>query len=158
MHDKEVLHESADESTKSQCKILIHDPNGRVVKEHALQSHNAEDSLAFFAQGNGEYQVCVVCSSAEWFAMSRRKMRWSVAFDVLGSGGMGELDPKRLASLSHLKDTHATIEQVLQRVQAISTENEYEQAAERRFVKTSEAVNTDVAAFKVLQIMLVTGV
>ena len=37
------------------------------------------------------------------------------------------------------------------RRKAISTENDYERSFESKFVKTSEAVNMDVAAFKFLQ-------
>ncbi|CAE7264566.1 rlmJ [Symbiodinium necroappetens] len=67
-------------------------------------------------------------------------------------------DPKNAASLSLLKGTQAQVDLILERINAISTENDYERSFESKFVKTSEAVNMDVAAFKFLQILLITGV
>jgi len=140
---------------KSQCRIFVRNPSGKVVMEHVLLERNVQDALAFLAQAEGEHKICLICDSEDWFGLQRKETKWSIAFDVIGAGGIGDADPARLASLAHLKGTQALVEVALSRVQALSSENEYEQAAEARFVRTSEAVNFDVRAFKVLQVMLI---
>jgi len=105
------------------------------------------------------HQICVACEPQEW--LSRRKTRWSVSFDILGEGFDGAADASKLgslASLSAFKGTQAGVELLMERVSAISSENEYERNFEARFMLTSEAVNMDVQAFKILEIVLITGI
>ncbi|CAJ1452339.1 unnamed protein product [Effrenium voratum] len=153
MNDKEVLH-------KAECKILVKSPAGEVIKDHALvDSHDGV--LALLPTSAGTHSICVHCAGQGIFSSlsSQRKLRWSIAFDVLGASSLGLLqDPKNAASLTHLKGTQAQVGLILERINAISTENDYEKAFEAKFVKASEAVNMDVAAFKTLQILLITGV
>jgi len=159
MKDKEVLHATADDKTRSHCKIFVKSPSGDAIKEHALGGDDHDDALAVMTQEEGKHTMCVHCTNEEWLNFNKRKMRWSVAFDVLGSGGMGEVDPgARLVSLSRWKGTQTEVDDVAARLSAISQENDYEKRFETKFVRTSEAVNTDVAAFKILQILLVAGV
>eukprot|EP00931_Biecheleriopsis_adriatica_P065154 TRINITY_DN39787_c0_g1_i1.p1 TRINITY_DN39787_c0_g1~~TRINITY_DN39787_c0_g1_i1.p1 ORF type:complete len:238 (+),score=47.61 TRINITY_DN39787_c0_g1_i1:23-715(+) len=154
MNDKEVLH-------MAECRILVKNPAGEVVKDHALTDVH-EGALAHVPKVEGMHSICVHCAGQGGFfgiGADNRKLRWSIAFDVLGATGSGLLpDPKNLASLSQVKDTQASVDVILERLNAISTENEYEKTFEAKFVKASEAVNTDVAAFKFLQILLITGV
>merc|ERR1740138_866770 len=127
MHDKEVLHETAEKP--SDCKITLKNPNGEVVKEHALGSDNHMGALAHSAQISGEHSVCMKCQAQDWLNFGGRKMRWSIAFDILGgeAGGLGGApDPARLASLAHLKGAQAGVEELVERLQAISSENDYE--------------------------------
>lgn len=158
MHEKEVLSEAPAGSTRSHCKIIVKNPKAEVVKEHAVLSDNHQDALALVAQVEGAHSICLTCASEDWLNFNPRKMRWSIAFDLVGASGPGMPDPTRLASLSHMKGAQASVEELLARLAAISTENEYEKTFEAQFVRASDAVNTDVAAFKVLQILLVFGV
>jgi len=155
MKDKQVLHESADEKTRSQCGIIVKNPSGDVIKEHALGTDNHEDALAVVTQEEGAHRVCLQCTNQEWLNFNKRKMRWSIVFDVIGSGGFGETDPTRLATLARWKGTQAGVDDVMARLAAIGSENDYEKQFEAKFVHTSESVNTDVAAFKVFQIILI---
>merc|ERR1712094_116550 len=70
----------------------------------------------------------------------------------------GKPDLKAAASMSQLQGTQASVEELIERISAISTENEYEKSFEAQFVRTSDAVNTDVAAFKLVQVLLITVV
>lgn len=154
MQDKEVL-------SGAECKILVKSPAAEVVKDHALvDSHDGV--LALIPKSEGAHSICVHCAAkdrlASWVGAGR-KLRWSIAFDVLGASSLGLLsDPKNVAHLSDLKGAQAQVDLLLERINAISTENDYEKAFEAKFVKASEAVNMDVAAFKFLQIILITGV
>ncbi|CAE7840925.1 TMED9 [Symbiodinium sp. CCMP2592] len=154
MNDKEVL-------PLAECRILVKSPAEEVVKDHALVDGNS-GALALLPKATGTHSICVHCAAQGSSILDfgrGRKLRWSIAFDVLGASSMGLLpDPKNAASLSLLKGTQAQVDLILERINAISTENDYERSFETKFVKTSEAVNMDVAAFKFLQILLITGV
>mmetsp|Transcript_5511 Transcript_5511/g.11291 ORF Transcript_5511/g.11291 Transcript_5511/m.11291 type:complete len:231 (-) Transcript_5511:100-792(-) len=154
MNDKEVL-------PLAECRILVKSPAEEVVKDHALVDGNT-GALALLPKATGTHSICVHCAAQGSSILDfgrGRKLRWSIAFDVLGASSMGLLpDPKNAASLSLLKGTQAQVDLILERINAISTENDYEHSFEAKFVKTSEAVNMDVAAFKFLQILLITGV
>jgi len=157
MIDKEVL--QADPKHRSDCRIFVKDKNDKAVKEHALGEDHKEDVLVVLPQHTGEHSICLECASDEWFG-KKRYMRWSLSFEVLGDETSPGQAPnlERLATFGKLKGAQAGIEDVISRVVAISTENAYEKRFEGKFTKTSESVNTDVAAFKILQIMLVAGV
>lgn len=152
MHDKEVLDKGKE--TSSECKIKVSNPDGKVVKEHALVSDNHQGVLAHAAQVPGEHSICLTCQPQEWFG--RRKMRWSIAFDILGESSVGAPDLQKVASMNQLQSTQAGVEELIERISAISTENEYEKTFEGQFVRASDAVNTDVAAFKLVQVLLIT--
>mmetsp|Transcript_107977 Transcript_107977/g.196546 ORF Transcript_107977/g.196546 Transcript_107977/m.196546 type:complete len:253 (-) Transcript_107977:45-803(-) len=152
MHDKEVLEK--DKATHSDCKILMRNPEGKVVKEHALVSDNHQGVLAHAAQVGGEHSICMTCQPQAWFG--RRKMRWSIAFDVLGEESTVNPNLETAASMVHIQGTQVGVEELIERISAISTENDYEKGFEGQFVRTSDAVNTDVAAFKLVQVLLIT--
>merc|ERR1719350_2024590 len=82
-------------------------------------------------------------------------MKWQITFDVLGEGFGKLIDASKIATLAVLKDKQAYVEQVLERISAISMENDYERTFEPGFVRISESLNTDVLAFKLLQVVLV---
>ncbi|CAJ1346999.1 unnamed protein product [Effrenium voratum] len=112
-----------------------------------------------FCQRLRAHIAFVYTALARGFSPASAARGRSIAFDVLGASSLGLLqDPKNAASLTHLKGTQAQVGLILERINAISTENDYEKAFEAKFVKASEAVNMDVAAFKTLQILLITGV
>merc|ERR1719352_2064064 len=131
MHDKEVLEEGSEVS--SECKIIMKNPDGKVVKEHALVSDNHKGALAHAAQESGSIAVCLKCYKENWFG--GRKMRWSIAFDVLGEKSAGVPDLKAAASVKQLQGTQAGIEELVERISAINTENEYEKTFEGQFVR-----------------------
>lgn len=149
MQDKDVL-TSREKPTECKISVLV---DGQVVKEHALLEDNHEGVLAHAAQVEGPHMVCVACKPQGWF--EHRKLRWSIAFDVLGASRTGDLDVEKIVSLAHVKGTQTGLQTVLDRVGAIFSENEYEKSFESKFIKTSDRVNTDVSAFKLLQILLV---
>merc|ERR1719261_2041204 len=66
------------------------------------------------------------------------------------------MDLAGTASAKQLQGTQASVEELIERISAINTENEFEKSFEGQFVRTSDAVNTDVAAFKLLQVLLIT--
>jgi len=157
MIDKEVL--QADPKHRSDCRIFVKNLQGGVVKEHALGEDHHEDVLVVVAMHPGEHSICLECSSDEWFG-KKRYMRWSIAFEVLGDVESPGQQPKteKLATLGKMKGAQVGIDDLISRVVAINTENAYEKRFEAKFTRASEAVNTDIAVFKVLQIVLVAGV
>merc|ERR1712032_98084 len=101
----------------------------------------------------GGHSVCVKCTPQEWFG--RRKMRWTLAFDVLGENPLSGSPDGNLASVAHITSASASVAELIERVSSMSTENNYEKAFEIKFAKTSDAVNVDVAIFKIAQIVLI---
>lgn len=159
MQDKEVLKvNDTHGSSSSQCKILMKNPHGEVVQTHSLLHEKHQGVIGHAAQVDGYHSVCMECVAQDWFTFGRRKMKWSITFDVLGEGFDKLLNPGKMASLQNVKDAQNTVEQVMERMSAISMENDYEKNFEIGFVHVSESVNTDVAAFKLLQVLLIAGV
>mmetsp|Transcript_105245 Transcript_105245/g.280185 ORF Transcript_105245/g.280185 Transcript_105245/m.280185 type:complete len:281 (-) Transcript_105245:32-874(-) len=160
MHAEKEISTHHEPRPDPECIIALKDPRGKAVKEHAVVNGSLIGALAHAAQEAGPHQVCLSCEPQEWF--NRRKLPWSISFDVLGGTGIhGAMDPSKMSSLASLnafKGTQAGIDLLMERVSAISSENEYERTFEARFMKASEAVNMDVATFKVLEVILVTVV
>jgi len=143
----------------TECRIVLRNPRGDAVKEHALTNGSHSGALAHLAREDGPHSICVHCEPQGWF--TRHKMRWTIAFDILGVGFMGSAtppDPAKLASMAAFKGAQTGVELLLSRLTAISSENDYEKTFEAQFVKTSDAVNVDIAAFRLMEIVLISGI
>lgn len=154
MHDKDLL--DKDHEKPSECKIIFKNPIAEVIKEHFLIAGDHKGALAHAAQAEGSHTVCILCTPQGWF--DRREMRWTLAFDVLGEGSHGTPDVATVVSLSQFQSATAGVEELLERISAVKMENDHEKSLESKFVRTSEAVNTDLFAFKLVQILLLVGV
>lgn len=159
MHNKEALKPT--EAKGQGCAMFIRNPEDAVVKEHAVEKETVEGVLALVTKTSGRHKVCLTCPGWEWFA--KKKTRWALRFDVLGENHEvmdfnNPVDAKRLASFPKFKGAQQSIDDAIARIAALKGQNEIEKNAEVKFVRTSEAVNTDVSAFKVVQILLVAGV
>jgi len=153
MHDKDVLVQGQDNTTE--CKIMVKDPDAKVVKEHAVGLENHDGELAYLAHSAGIFNICLICRPREWWG--RRKMRWSIAFDVLGDeSAAGVPDLSGAAHLEKIKPTMEGVHELLARLGAITSENDYEKTFEEDFNYASASVNSDVTAFKAGQIVLIT--
>merc|ERR1719188_2053253 len=78
-------------------------------------------------------------------------MKWSIAFEVLGSE-FSRVDPAmaaKMARMSHLKGPQAALESALERLAALSSESAYEKEFETKFSKTADALNLDMMAFQI---------
>merc|ERR1719464_1186931 len=152
------MHLSEFEHMPPQCSIVMKNPQGKAVKEHAIVNGSFVGALAHAAQDDGPHMICLHCEPQGWF--HRRKMRWSVTFDVLGEGVFSTSADaiSKMAKLHNLKGTQSGIELLFERVGGIGLENDYERNFEAKFEKASTAVNVDVQAFKLLQIVLISGV
>merc|ERR1712217_728510 len=87
----------------------------------------------------------------------RRKTRWRVTFDILGESRF-PVDMKKLASLERAQGAQVDAEELLDRLSALHAENSYERTFETSFERTSNAINTDIVAFKLLLVLLISGV
>jgi len=160
MHGEKEAAPAPDARPDPSCGIVWRDPHGKAVKERALVNGSDAGALAHAAQEDGAHRVCLACEPQEWFG--RRRLRWSVGFEVLGEGFHGKvMDAAKmgsLASLSAFKGTQAGVELLIERTSAISSDNDYERSFEASFTRMSQAVNTDIAAFKIVEIILITAV
>lgn len=147
MQDKHVLNS---EEEPTDCKISVQF-DAAVVKEHALVEDNHAGVLAHVAQKEGAYRVCLACHPKGWF--NHRKLKWSIALDVHGLSTDVDLD--KVVKMSHIQGTHTSVQTLIDRVGAVFSENEHEKKFEAKFVKASNRVNTDVTAFKLIQMLLI---
>lgn len=152
--------EGAKAAKVAECKISVKGPDEAVVKEHAVGKGTTQGKLAYVSRAHGDHTVCLICEQKQWF--EKRKLKWSISFDILGgeevAGGVKERDPFSgvdVATATQLKDTSAKVERLLERIEAIAAENEYEKKQEAEFWGQSENVNVRVTSFSVLQILLI---
>jgi len=153
MQDKEVLQK--DPKHRSDCRIFVKTEGGVVIKEHALGQDHHVDVMALVTKHPGQHHICLECANDEWFG-AKRNMRWSLNFEILGEDETPsgqEPDKDRMATLAKMKNAQVGVDDLISRMIAISTENAYEKTFEAKFNRASEAVNTDVASFKMIQIV-----
>mmetsp|Transcript_1915 Transcript_1915/g.4901 ORF Transcript_1915/g.4901 Transcript_1915/m.4901 type:complete len:240 (-) Transcript_1915:11-730(-) len=157
MWDKDMLEENlGDKGDEGECKILVQDPEGTVRKEHAVLLEKPAGNLVFTANTEGVHSVCLRCQSEGWAGMD---IRWSIAFDVLEKPAMPGMsgDLKEAVSADKLASAQEMLEDALYRLVAVHSENSYEGDFEAQFARKSQAVNTDVAAVKIVQVLLLAG-
>mmetsp|Transcript_39044 Transcript_39044/g.71093 ORF Transcript_39044/g.71093 Transcript_39044/m.71093 type:complete len:243 (+) Transcript_39044:92-820(+) len=158
--DKEMLEastgEAGDDTAEAECKILVQDPERTVRKEHAVLLEKPSGDLVFTASTEGVHSVCLRCKHEGW---TGQDIRWSIAFDVLEQPGLPGLggDLRDAAPADKLAGAQEMLEDILYRLAAVHSENSYETDFEAQFSRKSQAVNTDVAAVKIVQVLLLAG-
>ncbi|OEH77124.1 transmembrane emp24 domain-containing protein 9 [Cyclospora cayetanensis] len=130
------------------CSIIFKDPTGRSVYSREVLPTDMEGKVTHVTTTPGEYQVCISCSPSKW--SSTQLLKWSLSIEL----GDTDVNTDELAKKEHVNSVHLKLQAIARRVEAMQAENDYERVQEERFQRTSEAINSRVVWFSVLQLLL----
>lgn len=130
------------------CSIIFKDPTGRSAYSREVLPADVEGKVTHMTTTTGEYQVCISCASSKWF--NTQLLKWSLSIEL----GDTDINIDDLAKKDHVNSVHLKLQAIARRVEAMQAENDYERVQEERFQRTSEAINSRVVWFSVLQLLL----
>lgn len=130
------------------CSIIFKDPSGRSAYSREVLPADVEGKVTHMTTTTGEYQVCISCASSKWF--NTQLLKWSLSIEL----GDTDINIDDLAKKDHVNSVHLKLQAIARRVEAMQAENDYERVQEEKFQKTSEAINSRVVWFSVLQLLL----
>lgn len=130
------------------CSIIFKDPTGRSVYSREVLPADTEGKVTHMTTTTGEFQVCISCASSKWF--NTQLLKWSLSIEL----GDTDINIEDLAKKEHVNSVHLKLQAIARRVEAMQAENDYEKVQEERFQRTSEAINSRVVWFSVLQLLL----
>ncbi|CAH3014987.1 unnamed protein product [Porites evermanni] len=132
--------------------VEVKDPNMKVILSKYYAS---EGRFTFTSHSPGEHLICLHSNSTRWSLWTGGKLR--IHLDI--SVGEHANDYQEIAAKDKLTELQLRIRQLLDQVEQISKEQNYQRFREERFRQTSESTNQRVLWWALGQtlILLVTG-
>eukprot|EP00386_Alphamonas_edax_P003985 GDKI01012280.1.p1 GENE.GDKI01012280.1~~GDKI01012280.1.p1 ORF type:complete len:217 (-),score=67.38 GDKI01012280.1:132-755(-) len=132
------------------CSIVFKNPAGRQVFSKEVTAQEPKGKVAYMSQVAGEHKVCINCASSKWFSTSL--LKWTFSIEL----GDSDINPDEVAKKEHISSVEVQIKKLIERVDSISAENEYEKLQEEEFRNMSETINSRVMWFSTIEIVLMT--
>lgn len=123
--------------------VEIHDPDDKVVLSRIYSS---EGKFTFTSHTPGEHVICLYSNSTKWFAGGQLR----VHFDILV--GEHAVDYAAVAQKEKLTELQLRVRQLLDQVEQITQEQNYQRYREERFRQTSESTNQRVLWWSIGQV------
>jgi len=130
--------------------VSVDDPNGKNI---LARTYASEGRFTFTSHSAGEHTICLHSNSTAWFGGGKLR----VHFDL--QVGEHTNDYQEIASKDKLSDLQLRIRQLLDQVDQIQKEQNYQRFREERFRATSESTNERVLYWAIAQtaVLLLTG-
>lgn len=130
--------------------VKVQDPNSKVVLS---RTYAAEGRFAFTSQMAGEHEICLFSNSSAWFGGSQLRIHLDLR---VGEGGN---DYQEIATKDKLNELQLRVRQLLDQVQQITKEQNYQRSREERFRQTSESTSQRVLWWALAQaiVLVVVG-
>ncbi|XP_074642366.1 transmembrane emp24 domain-containing protein 4-like isoform X1 [Tubulanus polymorphus] len=130
--------------------VLIKDPE---EKDLLSRTYAAEGRFTFTSHSSGEHQVCLHSNSTAWFGGGQLRVHLDVQV------GEHANDYQQIAAKDKLTELQLRVRQLLDQVDQITKEQNYQRYREERFRQTSESTNQRVLWWSIAQtvILLITG-
>ncbi|XP_072026971.1 transmembrane emp24 domain-containing protein 4-like [Amphiura filiformis] len=132
--------------------VEVKDPDGKLVMSKVYSS---EGRFTFTSHTPGEHVICLYSNSTKWSMFGATKMRIHLDIEV----GEHANDYRQIAEKDKLTELQLRVRQLLDQVEQIQKEQNYQRYREERFRQTSESTNQRVLWWSIGQtcILLVTG-
>ena len=132
--------------------VEVKSPNNKVLLS---KSYGAEGSFTFTSNIPGDHQICIHSNSTKWSLFAGGKLRIHLDIQV----GENANDYSEIASKEKLTELQLRVRQLLDQVQQIQKEQNYQRYREERFRQTSENTNARVLWWSIAQtaILVVAG-
>jgi len=126
--------------------MWVNDPQGANLMTRVA---DVEGKFAFTSQVGGEHQVCFQTNGTRWGAAGTgaAKLRLDLRLDV---GEMG-IDYAEVAKKEHLTELEVEVRRLNDKVKDVMKEQSYQREREVAFRNTSEATNSRVLWWSILQ-------
>ncbi|XP_074094415.1 transmembrane p24 trafficking protein eclair [Cotesia typhae] len=130
--------------------VEVRDPDDKVILSRVYSS---EGRISFTSQTPGEHVICLYSNSTAWFSGTQLRVHLDIQV------GDHAIDYANLAQKEKLSKLQLRIRQLLDQVEQITKEQNYQRYREERFRQTSESTNSRVLWWSITQtvILLVMG-
>ncbi|KAA0204058.1 hypothetical protein HAZT_HAZT006470 [Hyalella azteca] len=125
--------------------VEVHDPDDKMVLS---RMYSSEGRFTFTSHSPGEHVICLYSNSTKWF--SRSQLR--VHFDI--QVGEHAIDYANVAQKEKLTELQLRVRQLLDQVEQITKEQNYQRYREERFRMTSESTNQRVLWWSIGQVAI----
>jgi len=113
----------------------IRDPDDKIIMSKVYSS---EGKFTFTSHTPGEHVLCLYTNSTKWFSGTQLRVHLDI------SVGEHAIDYANLAKNEKLSELQLRVRQLLDQVEQITKEQNYQRYREERFRQTSESTNSRV--------------
>lgn len=130
--------------------VEVKDPEQKVVMS---KTYSSEGRFSFTTHAPGEHLICLYSNSTAWFGGGNLRVHLDIEV------GEHAVDYNELAGKEKLTELQLRVRQLLDQVEQISKEQNYQRYREERFRVTSESTNQRVFWWSIAQlsILVITG-
>jgi len=130
--------------------VEVKDPEDSSVMS---RTYAAEGRFTFTSNSAGEHVICLHANSSAWFGGAQLRVHLGI------SVGERANDYEQIAAKDKLSELQLRVRQLLDQVEQISKEQNYQRYREERFRETSESTNQRVLYWALAQtvILVITG-
>ncbi|GLH11829.1 hypothetical protein R5R35_013020 [Gryllus longicercus] len=128
--------------------VEARDPDDKPILSRVYSS---EGRISFTSQTPGEHVICLYSNSSSWFSGSQLRVHLDIQV------GEHAIDYANVAHKEKLSEIQLRVRQLLDQVEQITKEQNYQRYREERFRQTSESTNQRVLWWSVTQTCLLLG-
>ncbi|XP_050396748.1 transmembrane emp24 domain-containing protein eca isoform X2 [Patella vulgata] len=130
--------------------VEVRDPEDKIIMS---RTYAAEGRFTFTSHSAGEHVVCLHSNSTAWFSAGQLRVHLDIQV------GEHAVDYQQIQAKDKLSELQLRVRQLLDQVEQITKEQNYQRYREERFRQTSESTNQRVLWWSIVQtvILLVTG-
>jgi len=130
--------------------VSIKDPDNKVILDKV---YGSEGAFTFTTHTPGEQNICIGSNSTRWSLFSGGKIRVYLNIQI----GEQTIDYKEVAEKEKLTELQLRVRQLLDQLDQIQKEQNYQRIREGRFRKTSEDTKDRVLYWAIIQFCLLVG-
>ncbi|KAJ8934984.1 hypothetical protein NQ318_014151 [Aromia moschata] len=137
-------------STGIGMHVEVRDPDDKIILSRV---YSAEGKISFTSHIPGEHVICMYSNSTAWFSGSQLRVHLDIQV------GEHAINYGEVVQKEKLSELQLRIRQLLDQVEQITKEQNYQRYREERFRQTSESTNSRVLWWSVTQtaVLLVMG-
>uniref|UniRef100_A0A7E4W4V2 GOLD domain-containing protein n=1 Tax=Panagrellus redivivus TaxID=6233 RepID=A0A7E4W4V2_PANRE len=130
--------------------VEVKDPEEKVVLS---KLYTSEGRFTFTSHTPGEHLICLYSNSSSWFSGAQLRVHLDIQV------GEHAQDYEQVAQKDKLNELQLRIRQLLDQVDQITKEQNYQRYREERFRQTSESTNSRVLYWSITQVavLILTG-
>lgn len=128
--------------------VEARDPDDKVLLSRVYSS---EGRISFTSQTPGEHVICLYSNSTSWFSGSQLRVHLDIQV------GEHAVDYANVAQKEKLSEIQLRVRQLLDQVEQIAKEQNYQRFREERFRQTSESTSQRVLWWSITQTVILLG-
>jgi hypothetical protein len=125
--------------------VEIRDPEDKVILSKVYSS---EGRFSFTSHTPGEHVICLYSNSSRWFSGGQLRVHLDIQV------GEHAIDYQNVAQKEKLSELQLRVRQLLDQVEQITKEQNYQRYREERFRQTSESTNSRVLWWSLAQTVI----